>query len=331
MARSIKKKSSTVNKLTGTIRKWFGSAKESSSSKKKSVPLAQLSPRTTSISTRQQPAAGSPGPPDCGVKIQSVNLCGNKIVTKLTGPSSNNDLFKLQVFNSADPSTLVVILNATRTPGTYTDAFDISGLTAGVAYDTVEAVYVCGGVNNVDDFSYNFKILGNYRHSQYNTPHESDPTCQSGGTNSVCLTDNSCNYTTGSLFGTFNSQTWLNGSGYSINYGLIKPEAYCPSHGFPPPSACNGIHIYRKNQTLTPACSGLGLNNSTVARRASNPDLTCGNKVCIVGAGSGGSNLLKTVTDLCPGCTLTQLDNYTTNGACTGIPDLGNFKTVKVP
>jgi hypothetical protein len=267
----------------------------------------------------------------CGVAVQSVNLCGNKIVTKLTGPSSNNGSFQLQVLNSADPSTLVVIFSATRTPGTYTDPFNTSGLTAGVAYDTVEAVYVCGGVNHVDDFSYKFKILGVYRHSQYNTPHESDTTCQSGGTKSVCITDTNCNYSSGSLYSKFESQTALNGSGYSNNYGLIKPEAYCPSHGHPPPTFCLGLSVFRKNQTLKPACSGLSLSNFTVARKASNPDLGCGDKVCLMGAGSGGANILKTVTDLCPGCSLTQLDNYTTNGACTGIPDLGNFNTVKVP
>ncbi len=334
-------KSGSVKKLTGAVKKWLSSAKESASSKKKLTPLSQLSPRTTSVSTRQQPAAGSPGPPDCGVKIQSVNLCGNTIVTKLTGPSSNNDLFKLQVLNSADPSTLVVILNTTRTPGTYTDAFDISGLTTGVAYDTIEAVYVCGGANNVDDFSYKFKILGVYQNTQYNTPHESDPTCQQGGTTPVCITDNSCNYSSGSLYAIFNTQTRINGSGYSLNYGLIKSEMYCPSHGHPPPTFCNGLRIYRKNQTLNPGCgSKYGLSNTTVAapydlsaKRFTDPDLNaCGINICVIGAGTGGTNIKKVVTDYCPACANAKhLDNYTTAGYCSGIYTLPDRVIVKIP
>jgi hypothetical protein len=147
----------------------------------------------------------------------------------------------------------------------------------------------------------------------------------------VCLTDINCNYTSGSLYAKFNSRTFLNGSGYSLNYGIITVESYCPSHGHPPPTFCNGHHVYRQNSTVKPSCKGLPLNDTTVARNKNNTDLTCGDKVCIIGAGHGGGNLLKTVTDLCPACTLTQLDNYTTDGTCGKINDLGQFSTVKVP
>ncbi len=55
-----------------------------------------------------------------------------------------------------------------------------------------------------------------------------------------------------------------------------------------------------------------------------NRDLSCGDRVYIVGLG------VKTVTDRCPVCTPTQLDNYTTTPACSKVYDLGTYKTIKL-
>jgi hypothetical protein len=38
----------------------------------------------------------------------------------------------------------------------------------------------------------------------------------------------------------------------------------------------------------------------------------------------------KDITDLYPGCAVAQLDNFTTDPRCSGIPDLGNFMTIKL-
>ena len=53
-------------------------------------------------------------------------------------------------------------------------------------------------------------------------------------------------------------------------------------------------------------------------------DLACGDSVYIVGVG------VKTVTDRCPVCTFTDIDNYTTTPACYRVSDLGTFKTIKL-
>ncbi|MEM2126572.1 MAG: hypothetical protein QXQ53_09285 [Candidatus Methanosuratincola sp.] len=44
----------------------------------------------------------------------------------------------------------------------------------------------------------------------------------------------------------------------------------------------------------------------------------------------GPPGTVKTVTDLCPGCGEAQLDNYTDDGRCSGITDLGNFVTIRL-
>ena len=59
-------------------------------------------------------------------------------------------------------------------------------------------------------------------------------------------------------------------------------------------------------------------------RRLSDEHLSCGDSVYIVGVG------VKTVTDRCPDCTPTQLDNYTTASACHDVGHLGTFKTIKL-
>lgn len=59
------------------------------------------------------------------------------------------------------------------------------------------------------------------------------------------------------------------------------------------------------------------------------PHLNCGDQVLIVGLGANPGTI-KTVTDLCPGCPETQLDNYTTDSRCSDVLDLGNFVTIRL-
>lgn len=261
------------------------------------------------------------------MKITSVDLCGNKITTELSGPSDNNDLFKLRVVN---PNSSTEIFQATRKPGKYTDPFNLSSIPEGIQFTKVEAVYVCGGANHVAGYAYIFKKKGTYRHSQYNSPHESHPTCAGAPVN-VCITGiagGNCTYQAGTLKSVFKSEVDENGSGVSINYGPIAVEAFCNS---PPPNLANRPR-YRGNYPRTPACAGGALNGSTVARDPNDSDLPCGAKICIVGAGPNSTNLVKVVTDRCPACIgKKQIDNFTTLQNCTGISDLGNFMTVKIP
>jgi hypothetical protein len=106
-----------------------------------------------------------------------------------------------------------------------------------------------------------------------------------------------------------NDPNYGTGSGHSINYGDIVPEAYC-SHGI--------MTAFRGSATIT---GTLGpLSNSTVAACAQSELYQSGTRVFIVGEG------VKTVTDMCPACCKdtgsAHLDNYTTSTACSGIGSL---------
>ena len=164
-------------------------------------------------------------------------------------------------------------------------------------------------------------VLGSYTHSQYNTPAESQ--C-SGGSGTAYLTPgpSACSWSTVSLIASFISQAWLNGSGSTKSYGLIQEYLA----GCSPPSGGNN-NYFRKVSSIAPGCSGQSLGNTTVAwPKSKNANLSCADQVLIVGLG-GGTGTVKTVTDNCPDCSVTQLDNYNTGSACS-LGSLGNYQTI---
>lgn len=283
-----------------------------------------LSPRTKSASTVVL-AAADPSPAPCSVEITSADVCGDSIKTTL-GPTGASGRFQLTVFGDYSGGPSHKLVDATRAAGTHDDDFKLATLPQGL-YDKIEASYEVSGVICHHYFDRKFKNLGTYRHSQYTTPRESDPTC-GGPPVAVCKTDivgGNCTYTPATFRSTFEAEAYENGSGTSIDFGLVQREWFCTT----PPPGCTG-HRYRPVAQITPGCPGQQVNATTVAVRKTHADLGCGDKVCIVGAGAGGTNIVKTVTDFCPGCTMTQLDNYTNDGRCTGIPNLGDFITIKL-
>jgi hypothetical protein len=273
--------------------------------------------------------AAEVSPDKCKVKLVSADLVKNEIVTEITGPSNATGDLILWVGNSNVSSAYTEILKATRSPGRYVDAFDVSSVPERVQMTEVGVTYTCDGINYEDDVSYHFKSLGKYHHTQYNTPNEGDSTCK-GAPVKVCITgiaNGKCVYQEGSLKSLFESQVRLNGSGVSAQYGAIASEGLCKN----PPAHLKSLHRYRANYPRKAPCKGGALDNTTVARDPNDKDLTCGAKICLVGSGSNGSNIVKTVTDICPACKgKKQIDNYTTDPRCSGISDLGNFITVKL-
>ena len=102
-----------------------------------------------------------------------------------------------------------------------------------------------------------------------------------------------------------------------MNHGNISREFYCINQPNAPSDASE--MSFRSGVTFSGSCGSLG--NNTVAVH---PDLGCGDTVFI------NTVDVKIVTDYCPGCAVAQLDNFTTNNVCSGIADLGNFKTIKI-
>lgn len=261
------------------------------------------------------PSAGTaaPAPVTPTVHITAADITADRIVLALDASGAQGEL-TLQLVGP-EPG-LHTIRSVARAAGTYTETFDIPGLAVG-EYTSLRATWRVGGVNYTYDQPYHIRVLGSYHHSQYNIPHES--TC-GGVPDPAYLTNSACNFTPTTFRHQFVSQVNLNGSGVSIAHGGIKREFFCLSQTGAPEDA--NERSFRQVGAFQGSCGAL--NAATVAYRPGHPFLQCHDRVLIHPIG------VKTVTDLCPGCATAQLDNFTTQTACGGVPDLGDFMTIKL-
>lgn len=182
-------------------------------------------------------------------------------------------------------------------------------------YTSVSADWSTPNGSPGDSSEVAFKVLGRYRHSQYNTPDEQS--CSGERTSAVTIYSAgapSCPVSTGFFKEIFRQEVLENGSGFSIQFGPVQREWTCASVGqerFRGPTTISGSHG--------------PVNASTVAMRRTRGDGVQFNKqILIVGVG------VKTVTDTCPDCSEHQFDNYTENRACrnNAFGDLGTFQTI---
>jgi hypothetical protein len=267
------------------------------------------------------------------VEIKDVQICGDRITTTL-GPDGfpGSYPFTLRLKKADGTVGATLVYQQLRGAGTYTDHFGFSQLPAFVEFATLEAVWKINDCEVTVSKPAHFESLGNIRHTQYNCPSESDPSCGGGSPTPVCFSDASCNYSGPEMLpSTFVNQVLglLQGTGCGItpNHGNVQQEAFCQRHGHPFPAACGG-HVLRQNSPgIVPSCGG-GLSDGTVAINLAvfAPYLHCGDNICIL-IQSGG--IQKTVTDNCPACDLGSMDDFSTSGAC-GIHDFGTAVTLKI-
>jgi hypothetical protein len=258
------------------------------------------------------------------VDVQFADVTQDRIEVVLAPPTVSGTL----TLELVDPGSHV-IRSEVRSGGGYTESFDIPGLTPG-EYSQVKATWEVDGVPVVDGHGYRMEVLGNYRHSQYNTPDEANCTgalapayvTTGGQTTSQCFNNPNLFYNT-TLPSDFISQVNLNGSGTTTSFGLVQIDAFCPQTTGAPNDAPGKTF---RQTTLQTACGNSSVDDTTVAACLKDPPLDCGDQVFIHGVG------IKTVTDNCPGCCgRAQLDNFTTLSGCLGvITDIGNFMTIKV-
>jgi hypothetical protein len=218
--------------------------------------------------------------------------------------------------------------------------WNVGGATA--EDEKVKATWNVGGATAEDEFDHHFKVLGIYEHTQYNTPHEADATCQTGGTGNACNADQNCTYTQVTYLGaTFVNEVVQNGSGVSNNYGIVKPASICwnpcPRPGYPVPPECTGLAILRPNaeNTVMGRCNQ-PISGTTVAVGDNNVDgLSCGDRLFIVGLGEGVGTI-KIVQDRCPDCSNEpnerHLDHYNPgiHSCNVNLPTLGNMLTIQL-
>lgn len=254
------------------------------------------------------------------VSITSASLTSDQVTVALDAPAGVSGTLTV---TWSGPSGNTDIANTNEGVGTYNFNPSLTGLVAG-QYSGISATWL----SITGQYTYNFYVLGNYLHTQYNTPAESQCT---GGSSTAYLTagPSACPWSTVSLVTQFITQAWTNGSGASNNYGLIQEYlAGCSS----PPGGSN--NYFRTVSQVAPGCSApnnfLGNDSVAVDIFSSGHPLSCGDQVLIVGLGSG-SGTVKTATDSCPACTsIAKIDDYTTSSACSNISSLGTFATIRI-
>lgn len=243
------------------------------------------------------------------ITILSADIISDAIVVQLE-PTTATGILTISLAGEVNH----MILSASQIGGIRTFSFEIPDIPEN-EFTQVEASWTVGGVQVTDTEAQHFRKLGTYYHSQYNSPAES----QCAGSPSLAyITNSQCNFSSNTLISGFINAVNLNGSGRSINFNDVAPEQFCMASA---PQGAMGIS-FRRDHIITGAFGNVS--NNTVAVNPFHPYLSGNDTVFITGIG------VKTVTDICPGCSITQLDNYTTNTACLGVPSLGNFTTIKM-
>ena len=250
------------------------------------------------------------------VKILNADITEDCIEILLE-PKNVQGTLKIELISSTSNH---IICSGQKTGGDYQESFNIDALSTG-EFSQVRAIWKVGNIETQDTFHYHIHVLGIYRHSQYNVPSEAE--CENVPEKAY-ITNSSCNFTATKLRSQFIDKVNLNGSGLSINHGKVKREFYCLNRKkFPnAPKDAGGITF----RSFAGDFRGFWgeLNDFTVAVNPNHPFLTGNDRVYIHNHG------VKVVTDKCPGCTIDQLDNFTTNQSCSGIVDLGNYMTIKL-
>ncbi len=254
------------------------------------------------------------------VEIISADVTKNQIKVKLS-PSGLSGEFTLKL---TGPDTHTLLNAVTRVSGTHTESFNNSSLPTG-EYKKVQATWKPNGSIVSATRNYRIKVLGNYRHTRYNTPIEAQ--CVGSSSRQFQYNDdgdcgaincNTVDWTLNTAKPKWVSEVAQNGSGVHSTAGLLSQEWICTE-----PSPQTGVRM-RKVSAPCASCGGTLTKNKSVATSRGHPDLPCGTKVYVHGVG------VVTVKDTGRGVARTQLDHYYGKTACDDAPSIGTKKTIKL-
>ncbi len=240
-----------------------------------------------------------------------MSLPANRISVRLE-PAGQTGTLKVSLAGTSQR----VLVNTTYSSGDYTIGFgNLGSYAAGQTYNRVVAEWTVNGKPATGSRNYKFKVLGSYNHTQYNTPSSGQCAgspvgfCYFAGD---CVNVQSCtSYQSSQAPLGWVTEVEQNGSGYHSQLGFISLESFC-AH----PGACS--HTFRKVTSPCPFCNGLSLvAGQTVAIRASNPDLSCGDRVFVDSVG------VVQVTDHGGGLASKQLDHYVGISGCNQASTIG--------
>ncbi|MDO9575483.1 MAG: hypothetical protein Q7J55_03035 [bacterium] len=251
----------------------------------------------------------------CKVDITSADITQDKIHVNLT-PSGLSGTLKLELIG---PESSHTIREVTRASGSYDETFDIPNLAVG-EYTKVKATWTVGSTSSSDEYFEHIRVLGNYKHTCYNTVDE----CGCAGSKQWF------SYTIGDCVNT--NCVWSNKQGKSDWFNCITNPAYGTGSGRDESGNiyviewfCTG-NPYSPKLRLTgcpcPYCGG-SLSVGDVAINPNHSYLACGCSVLVYEHG------VHTVRDHGEGLVEKQLDHYYGISGCGVCPSLGdNIMTI---
>jgi hypothetical protein len=236
------------------------------------------------------------------INITSADITQDSIGVNL-GPAGFTGLLSLAVqYGAGGANQFSVLVNASRSAGNHTESFNPTAIPRN-EYTVIQAEWVGQSASVVALASCHFKALGDYTNSFYNTPSEAacagspvTRTYVNGMPPNPCINvDPNCTSHNWSFKADFVEQADLNGSGYSSSLAsYVGLEWVCAAH-------------YRTEAQPCPYCQI----DLSLAVSQYNTDLGCTDSVFVYTLGAG------VVADHGGGLTTTQLDHYTSTGACT--------------
>jgi hypothetical protein len=306
---------------------------------------------STTSSTYGQFTGWRPGTVNCPVQGGSPGAPVNSVSIYITNHDLEQNNFSSTVDSAAGVSGALWMGTAGTTygysvsynndanvgPGSYAVPFNRPGLQPDT-YTTVRSTWYVGtegaepteSINLVRDYT----VFGTVRHSTYNTPYESSCTAN---TQTAWIFNTSCNFTQVSLKSDFVTQTYINGSGVSLNYGSLQYNSGSLCSGSYPTGA-NTTNSFLQVTNIDGSCGTTVVGGDSVATYP-NPAIVGGTYVCgdniLLVTSANTNQAIKHVADYCPACsagfngTNGHIDNYNSSQACSAhnLGDYGNFWT----
>lgn len=260
------------------------------------------------------------------VAITGADIEANDVDVTLSGPSGTSGTLTIIVNGSPNNKPQFMANGgAAIGPGQYQIPLNRPSLLSADTYASVTADWNVGGSTLPTTFNLSRKwiVRGTIRHSQYNVMNESACTVN---TQTAYLYTSSCQWQTVTLRSQFVSQAEINGTGISLNYGVLKyDDGRCASSY---PQGANSGNSFLKVSSVTGQCNTALVGGDSVATNPgpfySNP-YGCGDNLQLVNS-SNQNSYLKHVADQCAnttqGCADGHMDNFNSTPACSGVGDL---------
>jgi len=266
------------------------------------------------------------------------DLYNNRVTTTISGPQ--NQTGNLSVVLTGDQGSRTIAAANRIGPGTYAYTANLTSLGAG-EYTSVSATWA----NSQVSIPIGFNVLQTLRFSSYNIPHE-DSCAGSPKRVYVFENDRSCTYTYNVTFASdFVSQTNINGTGSSLEFGLVAPynSTYLKKNWcyLPSGASANGTNTFVKINSVMGSCHKTLFPDVTVAvspnHTFASSRLKCADQVLLLNS-SGQADSIKIVLDDCPGCssqfngTNGHIDSFVGSPTCdpSTLPDYGIFFTIRL-